>query len=85
MNVAIEIVGWLGALLVLYAYGALSAHKLSSKSAAYQWLNIGGSAGLVVNTLWNGAVPSGALNIVWMAIGLHALWRNARSRPHEGS
>jgi hypothetical protein len=85
MHVAIEVIGWMGALLVLIAYGALSAHKLSSRSSAYQWLNIGGSIGLVINTLWNGAFPSAAVNLIWMAIGAHALWRNSRVLPHEGS
>jgi hypothetical protein len=84
MNVAIEIVGWIGATLVLVAYGALSAHKLTSRSAAYQLLNIGGSVGLVINTLWNGAIPSAAVNLIWMAIGAHAMWRNKRAVTHGG-
>jgi hypothetical protein len=25
---------------------------------------------------WNGALPSAALNVVWMMIGVYALWRN---------
>lgn len=85
MNVAIEIIGWVGAALVLAAYGALSAHKLTSRSAAYQWMNIIGAIALVINTLWNRALPSAALNLVWMAIGIHALWRNSRTLPHEGA
>jgi len=79
MKFVIEIIGWVGAALVLFAYGLLSAHKLDSRSAAYQWLNIGGSIGLVINTLWNGAIPSAAVNLVWMGIGAHALWRNSRA------
>jgi cell division protein FtsW (lipid II flippase) len=82
MNLAIETIGWVGAVLVLLAYGLLSAHKLDSRSVTYQMLNIGGSIGLVINTLWNGAIPSAAVNLIWMAIGVHALWRNART-PQE--
>lgn len=85
MNLTIEIVGWLGAALVVIAYGALSAHKLTSRSAAYQWMNIGGSLGLVINTLWNRALPSAAVNLIWMAIGAHAMWRDSRALPHEGA
>jgi hypothetical protein len=77
MNLVIEIVGWAGAALVLLAYGLLSAHKLKSRSVTYQMLNIGGSIGLVINTLWNGAIPSAAVNLIWLAIGAHALWRNS--------
>jgi len=82
MNWVIEIVGWVGAALVLLAYGLLSAHKLNSRSVAYQMLNIGGSIGLVINTLWNGAFPSAAVNLIWMGIGAHALLRNSR-KPQE--
>ena len=77
MKPFIEIVGWLGAVLVLSAYGLLSAHRLSSRSAAYQVLNIAGSIGLVINSGWNGAVPSAVVNVIWLGIGAHALWRNA--------
>lgn len=80
MGLVIEIVGWAGALLVLLAYGLLSAHKLNSRSASYQVLNIAGSVGLVINSMWNGAIPSAAVNIIWMAIGAHALWRMLRGR-----
>jgi hypothetical protein len=77
MNPLIEVIGWLGAVLVLSAYGLLSAHRLSSRSVAYQVLNIAGSVGLVINTGWNGAIPSAAVNVIWLGIGAHALWRNA--------
>lgn len=77
MNVLVEIIGWLGAVLVLSAYGLLSANRLSSRSVAYQVLNIAGSIGLVINTGWNGAIPSAAVNAIWLFIGAHALWRNA--------
>jgi hypothetical protein len=77
MNLLIEVIGWLGAVLVLSAYGLLSAQRLSSRSVAYQVLNIAGSLGLVINTGWNGAIPSAAVNVIWLGIGAHALWRNA--------
>ena len=77
MNSLVEIIGWLGAVLVLSAYGLLSAHRLTSRSVAYQVLNIAGSVGLVINTAWNGAMPSTVVNLIWLGIGAHALWRNA--------
>ncbi len=87
MSPLIEIVGWLGALLVLSAYGLLSAHRLSSYSVAYQALNIAGSIGLVINSAWNGAIPSAAVNVIWLGIGAHALWRMARpaKAPRPGA
>ena len=74
----VEIVGWVGALLILAAYGLLSAGKLTGQSRSYQWMNVAGAAGFVVNGWWHGALPSTALNVVWMLIGGIALWRMTR-------
>jgi hypothetical protein len=76
----IEIVGWSGAALILVAYLLLSAGRLSGQSRAYQWMNVAGAACFVVNSGWNGAIPSATLNVVWAAIGLVTLWRIA-GRP----
>jgi hypothetical protein len=53
----------------------LSMGRLTGQSAAYQWMNVFGAAGFIVNGWWHGALPSTALNVVWMAIGAVALWR----------
>jgi hypothetical protein len=73
MKMWIDVVGWSGALLCLGAYSLLSSGKLSYRSKIYQWMNIIGAAGFVVNSGWNGALPSAAVNVVWMCIGLFAL------------
>jgi hypothetical protein len=78
-NYLIEIVGWIGASLILAAYALLSLGKLHAHSALYQWMNIFGAAGFVVNSGWNGAYPSAALNVVWMGIGTYALLRHRDS------
>lgn len=74
-DIAAEVAGWIAALLILGAYGALTAEKLTAKSPVYQWMNVVGAAGFIVNSGWNGAWPSAALNVVWMGIGAGALWR----------
>ena len=51
--------------------------RLTGQSAAYQWMNVFGAAGFIVNGWWHGALPSTALNVVWMGIGAVALWRIA--------
>jgi hypothetical protein len=73
------VVGWAGALLILLAYLLVSAGKLTGQSPAYQWMNIVGAAGFVVNGWWHRAIPSTALNVVWMGIGAAALWKIARA------
>jgi hypothetical protein len=79
MSLWIEVVGWSGALLILAAYGLISAGKLEARSPLYQLMNIVGAAGFIVNSGWNGALPSAALNVVWLCIGLFALLRHRRA------
>jgi hypothetical protein len=69
----IEAVGWLGAMLVLGAYILLVLERVDSRSPRYQWMNVIGSAGFIVNSGWNGAIPSATLNTIWLGMGLYAL------------
>jgi hypothetical protein len=80
LGIAIEIVGWVGAVLMLTAYFLLSAGRLDARSPTYQWLNVAGGAGFVANSGWNGAWPSAALNVVWVFIGLFAVIRISTQR-----
>lgn len=74
-TILIETVGWIGAALILAAYILLSLGKIEGRSRLYQWMNVIGAGGFIVNGLANGAMPSAVLNIVWMGIGLFTLWR----------
>jgi formate hydrogenlyase subunit 3/multisubunit Na+/H+ antiporter MnhD subunit len=73
MSLFIDIIGWLGALLVLLAYALVSTNRVRAQSAVYQWLNIVGALGLVVNSGWNGAIPSAVVNLAWIGIGVYSL------------
>ena len=78
--IAVEVVGWIGALQILGAYAMLSAGKLNGSSPLYQWMNVVGAAGFTINGWWHRAIPSTALNVVWMGIGAVALWKIAQRR-----
>ena len=80
MAIFIEIVGWAAALLILASYLLVSAGRLSGQSPTFQWMNVAGAAGFIVNSGWHGALPSAVLNIAWMAIGLITLARLTRGR-----
>ena len=81
MKIIIEIIGWTAAVMMLSAYLLLTSGRLRSLSPTYQWLNVFAGAGFIVNSGWNGAYPSAALNLVWVAIGLYGLFRGARVHP----
>jgi hypothetical protein len=74
-----EISGWAAALLILGAYCLLSFGKVQSSSAIYQWMNVLGAVGFIINCTWKGAWPSAALNVAWLGIALYALRRNRRA------
>ena len=75
----VEIVGWAGAVLILAAYVLLTLGKIGPQSVAYQAMNVVGAAGFIVNGWANGALPSATLNIIWMGIGVYALWQIQKS------
>ncbi len=72
---AIEAAGWIGAVLVLAAYALASSGRLDGRAPLFQWLNLIGAAGFVVNTAWHGAMPSMVLNIIWCGIAVATLVR----------
>jgi len=72
-TVLIEAAGWGGATLILVAYILLSLGRLEGRSRTFQWMNVVGAAGFIVNSGWHGAIPSAALNLVWLGVGLATL------------
>jgi hypothetical protein len=79
-QIVIEIVGWLGAAMILLAYLLLSAGRIEARSTLYQGLNLLGAIAFVINSGWNGAIPSAALNVIWAGIALFALFRMLKVR-----
>ena len=85
VEIAVEVAGWIGASLILLGYLLLSAGKLTGQSLTYQGMNVVGAAGFVINGWWHGAIPSAALNILWLLIGAIATWRILKNRGSSTS
>ena len=81
----VEVAGWAGAVLILVAYALLSAGRMTGRSLNYQLMNVVGAAGFVINGWWHGALPSAALNVLWLLIGAVASWRILRKRGSSTS
>jgi len=82
-ELAIEVAGWAGAVLILLAYLLLSAGRFTGQSLAYQAMNVIGAAGFVINGWWHGALPSATLNVLWLMIGLFAAIRILKRRKRQ--
>lgn len=81
MKLLIDILGWVGSVEVILAYGLNSYQKIKSDSVLFQVLNLTGAAFLIVNTIYYGAYPSTFINIVWVVIAVVALFRIPRKPP----
>jgi hypothetical protein len=68
-----EIIGWLGAAVVLLAYFLVSTRRVAPDSKQYQLLNLFGAAGIIANSVVHQATPSVWLNAVWLLIAVYGL------------
>ncbi len=76
-NVLIDVLGWAGAAALLLAYGLVSMKRVKGDATSYQSLNLVGSAFVLANSFYYGAMPSVAVNAVWIAIACLTLGRRA--------
>ena len=79
MDFAIDVIGWIGAAVLIYAYWLVSTRKTTGNSGAYQVLNLVGAILVLANSLFYGAYPSVGVNAVWIGIGLYALRSRSRN------
>lgn len=69
-----EIIGWIGALLLVIAYYLIQTGRVGQFNKVYIYLNVIGSILIVINAWANRAYPSTVLNVVWAAIGILTLF-----------
>lgn len=84
-----DLIGWVGAIGILIAYGLLTVGRWESVSLRYQGANALFAGALVVWAISISAWQSALLNIVWAAVGLVGVVRILRRRtdppaPHVG-
>jgi hypothetical protein len=85
MKFTVEVIGWIAAVLILGSYALLSTGRLRAQSLTYQLMNVVGAAGFVINSGWNGALPSAAMNVIWMGIGVFAVLQHRRAHKAAGA
>lgn len=81
-HIAVEVTGWLGAALVVLAYGLTALGRIRATSRWSAVLNIAGGSGLMINAAANTAWPSAALNLVWLGIAA-AGWSRSSQRLRQ--
>jgi UPF0716 family protein affecting phage T7 exclusion len=83
MNVAIEIIGWSGAVLIVTAYAQAARGRWPATGTPSAVINVVAGLCLVINGAYHGAYPSVGLNSMWTVIGALALMRSGRDLHHR--
>lgn len=83
MEGLITILGWVGSVAVIAAYGLNSMQKLKSDSLAFQLLNLTGAVLLIINSVFKEAYPFTFINSVWAVIAILAIFKIFR-KPLPG-
>ncbi len=74
MNLIIDILGWVGSIEVVAAYGLNSSQRLKSDSLTFQLLNLTGAVFLIINSIYKQAYPFTFINSVWTVIAIVAIF-----------
>jgi DNA integrity scanning protein DisA with diadenylate cyclase activity len=78
MNLFVEIIGWVGAVLITGSYFLNINGKIKSSSTLYIASNLLGGIFFTINTLVHQAYPSMIVNIIWVFIAVAALFKNGK-------
>jgi hypothetical protein len=73
MSLLIDILGWVGSVEVIAAYGLNSYQKIKSDSLTFQLLNLTGALFLIINSIYKQAYPFTFINTVWSVIAIVAI------------
>ncbi len=76
----IDIIGWIGAVILLAAYATVSRGLTQGTSFKYQLWNAIGSVFLLVNAAYYRAFPSSFVNFVWIGIAIVTIRNNRKGR-----
>jgi hypothetical protein len=83
MKLIIEIIGWMGSIEILVAYGLNSYQKIKSDSRLFYFLNLTGGLLLTVYTIYKGAFASTFINVVWVIIAAIAIVKMIKRNQHK--
>jgi hypothetical protein len=76
MDLLIDIIGWIGSVEILLAYGLNSFQKLRSDSPVFYLLNLTGGICFVIYTVHKEAFASAFVNIIWVIIAAVAITKH---------
>lgn len=82
MDYVIDIIGWIGSIEVVAAYGLNSSQKIKSDSFLFQFLNLTGALFLIINSVYKEVYPFTFINSVWAVIAIVAIFGILKKKKH---
>jgi predicted membrane protein len=78
-----DLVGFIGVLLIVFAYLLLQLDKLPSSSPSYSLLNATGALLIIVSLIFDFNLSAFVVEVFWLLISLLGLWRSLSSRKNS--
>ena len=75
MDVLVEILGWIGSVEILLAYGLNSYQRIRSDSLVFYSLNLSGGIFLIIYSIQKEAFANTFINAVWVLIAIVAMMK----------
>ena len=82
--IIIDILGWIGSIEVVAAYGLNSYQKIKSDSLTFQTLNFSGAIFLIINSVYKEVYPFTFINSVWAVIAIVAIVGIVKNKKAKG-
>ena len=83
MELLINILGWIGSLIVVAVYGLITYKKIKSDSGWFYSLNLVGGILLIAYSFFKEAYPNVFINAVWVMIAVPPLVQLIRKQIRE--
>ena len=76
-----NVVGIIGVIIILWAYGLLQADKLTVANFSFSAVNFIGSMMILFSLLYHWNLPSVIIEIAWLGISGFGILRTIRKKP----
>lgn len=83
VEILIEIIGWIGSVLIVGAYALNLNGKLEANDMRYIWANIIGAVFFMINSYSHGAMPSVVVNVIWIGFAINTILQIRKKRANN--
>lgn len=80
----IEVVGWIGMVVLLSAFYLASSKRIQDNQYLYHVMNLVGALAVFINAFTKGVRAVAAIEVAWSLIALVGIWKvySSARRPH---